>query len=231
MSELQDNAGADGFVMMDNGPYIVPVPPLVSGGVDFLGLRQTNLDLMAEAIPGLNNVTRYVRPFSLMAWITWKYRRLASDNRLANHKEAFKNFRERVETLFTWSHWLEGRRDLPGMGRFRPPIEADGKASLAFRAWQREANNTSYFAAVQYGPASKVTSGLGILKSQGANLPLVPTAFGEQLAESLDAQLGSKPGYDLFFSDFSEGRASETEAVSFYSAWSIKYCLSPNSQR
>jgi hypothetical protein len=228
-------------VTMEDGPFIVDEPPLISGGVDFLGLRQTNLDLMAEAIPGINNVTRYIRPFSLMAWITWKYRELAVDNPPTDQKEAFTNFRERVETLFTWSHWLHGRRDLPGMGRFRPPIQTDGKASLGFRAWQRQADNTSYFAAVQYGPASKSNSGLGILESRGARLPLVPTSeFGEKLAKSLEERLRTNPIYNRTFSDLSEGRASESDALSLYSAWSIgdptdaersvfRSALSPNS--
>ena len=101
--------------MTNQGPYIVSEPPLISGGVDFLGLRQTNLDLMAEAIPGVNNVTRYVRPFSLMAWITWKYRDLVAGIPRAAHDKMFPGFRERAETLFTWSHWINGRRDLVGM--------------------------------------------------------------------------------------------------------------------
>jgi hypothetical protein len=33
------------------------------GGVDPLGLRQINFDLMDMVFPGLNNVARYLRPF------------------------------------------------------------------------------------------------------------------------------------------------------------------------
>lgn len=33
------------------------------GGVDPLGLRQINFDLMNDVFPGLNNVARYIRPF------------------------------------------------------------------------------------------------------------------------------------------------------------------------
>ena len=34
------------------------------GGVDPLGLRQINFNLMEEVFPGLNNVARHVRPSS-----------------------------------------------------------------------------------------------------------------------------------------------------------------------
>ena len=42
------------------------------GGVDPLGLRQINFDLMDEVLPGLNNVARHVRPFVV---VTWAWRR------------------------------------------------------------------------------------------------------------------------------------------------------------
>jgi hypothetical protein len=203
------------------GPYIVSEPPLISGGVDFLGLRQTNLDLMAEAIPGINNVTRYVRPFSLMAWITWKYRELAAGNPRMAHDKIFPSFRERAESLFTWSHWINGRRDLVGMRSFRPPIGADGKAPLDFASWRRQPNNTSYFAAVQYGPASKEVTGLGILKSVGPRLPLQPTSLGEKLAKALDNRLRGREVYDRLFGTLDKVRASKREASDLYKGWSI----------
>jgi hypothetical protein len=203
------------------GPYIVSEPPLISGGVDFLGLRQANLDLMAEAIPGINNVTRYVRPFSLMAWITWKYRDLAAGIPRVAHDKIFPGFRERAETLFTWSHWINGRRDLVGMRSFHPPIGADGKAPLDFASWRRQPNNTSYFAAVQYGPASKEGTGLGILKSAGPRMPLQPTSLGENLAKALDKRLRRRGGYDRLFGTLDKVRASEREASDLYVGWSI----------
>ena len=42
------------------------------GGVDPLGLRQINFDLMDEVLPGLNNVARHIRPFAV---VTWAWRR------------------------------------------------------------------------------------------------------------------------------------------------------------
>jgi hypothetical protein len=42
--------------------HVVPKLPLQPGGVDPLGLRQLNLDLMDWALPGINNVTVLIRP-------------------------------------------------------------------------------------------------------------------------------------------------------------------------
>ena len=42
--------------------FIVANTPKL-GGVDPLGLRQINFDLMDQVIPGLNNVARHIRPF------------------------------------------------------------------------------------------------------------------------------------------------------------------------
>ena len=45
-----------------------------SGGVDPLGLRQINFDLMDRVLPGINNVGRHLRPFVVT---TWAWRRAA----------------------------------------------------------------------------------------------------------------------------------------------------------
>lgn len=47
--------------------HVVPKLRLQPGGVDPLGLRQVNLDLMDRALPGINNVTMLIRPYVLMA--------------------------------------------------------------------------------------------------------------------------------------------------------------------
>lgn len=45
---------------------------LTESGVDPIGLRQLNLDLMDATVPGLNNVTRHIRPYTFMAWAWWR---------------------------------------------------------------------------------------------------------------------------------------------------------------
>jgi hypothetical protein len=56
--------------------FFLPPPKGENSGVDFLGLRQANLDMMTELIPSTNNVTSYIRPFSLLCWIFWKFHSL-----------------------------------------------------------------------------------------------------------------------------------------------------------
>lgn len=41
------------------------------GGVDPLGLRQINFQLMDLVLPGLNNVARHITPYTLIAW-AWR---------------------------------------------------------------------------------------------------------------------------------------------------------------
>jgi hypothetical protein len=207
--------------MSDIGPFIVPRPPLVSGGVDFLGLRQTNLDLMAEAIPGINNTTVRIRPFTLMAWITWKFKFLSKGLQPKDIAPAYDRFRERVEILYSWSHWINGRRDLPGLGSVHPPIGGDGKAPLTFDAWKRIPASTSYFAAIQYGPASKSGSGLGLLESEGPRRPLIPTALGNRLASALDASLRDSPSYDRLLDNLGEQFAGVQEVSALYPLWAL----------
>jgi hypothetical protein len=49
-------------------PSISPVPSIRLGGVDPLGLRQINFNLMDQVLPGLNNVARHIRPFMVVPW-------------------------------------------------------------------------------------------------------------------------------------------------------------------
>lgn len=83
--------------------------------MDFLGLRQANLDLMADLIPGINNVTRYVRPFSLLCWIFWKFYKLCDGAGFSSpSSDDVRAFRERVEILFTWGARIADAPGIPG---------------------------------------------------------------------------------------------------------------------
>ena len=86
------------------------------GGVDPLGLRQINFDLMNDVFPGLNNVARYIRPFTL---VTWAWRRtiaLARKSGEALPVSAHEDFVARIEVAFVWSMLQndEVDVDLPG---------------------------------------------------------------------------------------------------------------------
>jgi hypothetical protein len=90
------------------------------GGVDPLGLRQINFDLMDQVFPGINNVARHICPFTL---VTWAWRRAATRaHELGMTKllvSDLQDFVDRIEVIYVWSQFLGGGADLPGRGCYR----------------------------------------------------------------------------------------------------------------
>src|SRR5260370_30750902 len=64
----------------NDGPGFPPASIPKFGGVDPLGLRQINFDLMDEVLPGLNNVARHIRPFVVVAWAWRRANQLAESS-------------------------------------------------------------------------------------------------------------------------------------------------------
>jgi hypothetical protein len=199
------------------GPcFVRPYRP-DKGGVDFLGLRQVNLDMMSNCLPGINNVTSYIRPFSVVSWIYWKFHQLSVETGSGKATERdLRVWKEKVETLFTWSHDLREVLGIPGLS-FAPP--GSGAVPLDFSAWQRNAANTSLMAAVQYGPAAKTIDGLGFL------FPVEKSFFqtvgeGIALAEALDRNISRLDRHALL-KDLRPKRATAKQAEAMYEAWSI----------
>lgn len=200
-----------------SAPFFVPALSGDTSGVDYLGLRQVNLALITACFPGLNNVTRLVRPFSVLAWIHWKFHQQAKAEQWTKASERqLQRFQEKVEVLFTWGHKLDSRRavSIPGSSASVPPADSKGYVDLTFKAWNRTARNTSLQAPVQYGPATKVGSGLGFLESQGSGLNRCLPA-GVALAQALDRRLvEEEEAYGLVSSlDRVKGRATDAEAL------------------
>jgi hypothetical protein len=130
--------------LASEGPrFVAPYRP-EKGGVDFLGLRQVNLAMMALCLPGINNVTRYIRPFSLVSWIYWKFYSLSEPSVGEVNEAELREWKEKVEILFTWGHKLNGIGGIPGIDA-KPP--RTGNVPLDFAAWKRSAQNTSLMAA------------------------------------------------------------------------------------
>jgi hypothetical protein len=203
-----------------DGPYLVP--PFTGGtsGVDFLGLRQVNLELTAACFPGINNVTRFVRPFSVLAWIHWKFSQqaeAAGRKNVSDHD--LRIFQEKVEVLFTWGHQLHPSADvrIPGISAGAPAAGPGGWVDLTFAAWKRVPRNTSLQAPVQYGPAMKVGSGLGFLESRGRGLSAF-THTGAALAQGLDQRLRKTEAYDLV-SSLDRNKAHAADADALLRAW------------
>ena len=180
---------------MPNGPNLLAEFDPGRGGVDFLGLRQVNLDLMGECLPGINNVTYYIRPYSVLSWIYWKfYESMKADAKDKPTAKELTRFKEKVESLFLWGHQLNNVTGVPGL-RSKPKVER-GKADLTFKAWRRSADNTSLQAAVQYGPSVKDRGGLGFIHPVEGPFFQV-TKEGAELAEALDSSLQKRRAYSM----------------------------------
>ncbi len=192
-----------------------------NSGVDFLGLRQANLDMMADLIPGTNNVTPFIRPFSLLSWIFWKFHELCErEGRLTPTNLEARAFRERIEILFTWGARIEDAPSIPGKTA-EPPASADGQVELTFEAWGRVQTSTSIIAALWYGPASKTLTGLGFLQ------PFRPELFrtagqGILLAKKIDEVLREETDlYERLLDRLAPVKASDDDAAALWQLWGV----------
>lgn len=153
------------------GPWLVePTVPSV-GGVDPLGLRQINFDLMDRVFPGLNNVARHVRPFTVVAWAWRRTRNLALQRELTLPLSTHEDFVARVEVAFVWSLILSEDQttvrdiDLPGKQRVSDYMA--GRQELVFGDddWlsfvKSRRNSTALTAAINYGPGLRAFKILG----------------------------------------------------------------------
>jgi hypothetical protein len=200
------------------------------GGVDPLGLRQTNFDMMDQVLPGLNNVARHVRPFILMTWAWRRCNRLVREKGAASVKE-MRNFVDRIETIYAWSQFLiDPATDLPGSQALAPLLSAQSY-TFAGRAWEtfRDTRrvSTGLIAAVNYGPGLRTMrwiadlstlpgSGIveaGAYKANPADDPMLDEALG-----AFEAKLGDHLDHPAF-SDFGKVTVEIDEVRQWGALW------------
>jgi hypothetical protein len=186
-------------------PCFTPASAPRLGGVDPLGLRQTNFELMDQVFPGLNNVARHIRPYVL---VTWAWRRA---NQLAQNQgtrtisiDLLRDFVDRIEVIYVWSQFeadpsadLPGRRVLTKLLRAKEWIFG---GTTWFQRRQTWRSSTALTAAVNYGPALKMLGWVqphqeypGILIPMPAALPALD-AFEARIVDRLDHPAFSKFG-------------------------------------
>ncbi len=198
-------------------PTFVDPPTHKLGGVDYLGLRQVNLDMMANCIPGVNNNTWHIRGFSVLSWICWRFEReLLKAKIVETDRTQFLYFQEKAETLFTWGHQLASIRGTPG-GDAKCP-EPAGPSPLDFKSWHRNISSTSLGAAVQYGPALKGRVGYGFAEVVKGITKATPR--GAVLAEALQKRLEKAGPYNLLV-DLDRRVARPRDAEALLSAWRV----------
>jgi hypothetical protein len=201
-----------------SGPVFVdPLPVLVSG-VDFLGLGAVNERLIAHFLPGISNATRYMRVYSVMTWMAWRFdehfRSLNRGLSVTELDRRFRRFREKVELLFTWGN-LDHAYGIVGSRRRFPTSSAPTR--LSFKDFG--SSKVSWLDAALYGPSMKVNNGLGFLEPRVGST-LGPSASGVQLALAMDAVLQRSRNYD-WLCDLSDDMATRKIAVDFGERWSV----------
>lgn len=164
-------------------------------GVDFLGTRQANLDMLRELTGVYNNQVRSARQHAILAWAAWRFAENVKDREAVRPSE-FLAFLEAIETI-----QLVGQHEVAdevgaargglGSGSYQH-LPKDGPIPLAFADYRRT-RQTSALAAVQYGPSAR-TAGLGFL-ADAAGIAVASRERGQELARTLDSQLRRSAHY------------------------------------
>jgi hypothetical protein len=163
-------------------------------GVDPLGLRQVNLDMMDRLLPGINNVTRHVRVYTLMTWAWWKAgQALSGDGAHGVWSQEMRDYVERVDAIFSWSQFrMRPDSALPGSTVLPGKLEPPGSSfayDFASPEWDKlrksRRNSTDLLGAIQYGPSIRGAGGLGWL--QAVDGVFQPTGDVMSAVEAFDA--------------------------------------------
>lgn len=155
-----------------SSPMLVDASDVQVGGVDPLGLRQINFDLMDKILPGLNNVAGRLRPFVLMAWAWRRVRVIVErDKRGGATDEQMRDFVDRIEAIYSWSQFLlYTDAGIPG-GQALADLVYGEKQSYRFggKKWEKRRNlrrtSTGLISPLNYGPG---------LRSMGWLIPAGP---------------------------------------------------------
>jgi hypothetical protein len=193
------------------------------GGVDPLGLRQINFDLMDQVFPGLNNVARHIRPFVLVAWAWRRANQLAKDQ--GSDKipvDYLHDLVDRVEVIYVWSQFLRNpEADLPGRQVLGNLLQSE-RWTFGGSAWrQRRAirrYSTALTAPINYGPALKM---LGWVKTHPKYSEiLLPTAAAAPALDTFQAKIADHLGHPAF-NKFGSVTVTAEEVRRWSGAWAL----------
>jgi hypothetical protein len=194
------------------------------GGVDPLGLRAINFDLMDRVFPGVNNVARHIRPFVV---VTWAWRRAAQLAERSNMHEVpaeiLQDFVDRIEVIFVWSQFASNPgADLPGRDVLAP-ILADGIYEFGGAEWTTRRHvrerSTALSAPINYGPA---TRSLGWLTPDVLNSGALQLGPGVARAiDALEERLRPHLGHEAF-SDLGPVIVTQLDVKTWSDAWELE---------
>lgn len=206
-------------------PSIVSPLPLQPGGVDPLGMRQRNFDLMDMALPGINNAANRLRPYVVLTWAWWKAGELARATGQQNPDATqLKAYVDRIEVAFAVSHLRAAEFDgLLGSQVLERYLDDGHAISFSGDRWksfrESRAPTTSLMAPVAYGPSIKTGSGLGFLDPAG-RVALAPVDAVMPAVMAFDACLAPVLSHPLFTS-LDDLVVSVAEVSTWHPLWRV----------
>ena len=194
------------------------------GGIDPLGLRQINFDLMDEVLPGLNNVARHIRPFVIITW-AWRRARQRAEalgiNVIAQGQ--LVDFVDRIEVLFVLSQLLrEKDADLPGSS-YLPQWFAGGELEFGGARWLqiRKARrySTALSAPISYGPGLRMLRWVTPHPQHPA--VMIPNPAAAPALDALEAEISRVLEHECF-SVFGPVTVKRDEAAAWGDLWALE---------
>lgn len=172
-----------------------------SGGVDPLGLRQINFNLMNEVLFGLNNVARHVRPFVVVTW-AWRRARLRARalGKTTIGQDYLQDFVDRIEVLYAISQFLRDENtDLPG-SQYLAPWLKDAQLRFEGAKWNQRRKERRYSTAlsapINYGPGLKM---LGwIIPDPDYSGVMIPNSAATPALDALETEIAAALGHEAF---------------------------------
>lgn len=214
LAQLSRNSGA---------PFRTKPLPMMQGGVDPLGLRQLNFNLMDLALPGINNVANRLRVYTFLAWAWWKAARLAEAEGRAEVKvDRLWSYVERMEVLFAVSHLAhEDFIGFLGRDTLNAKVVRQGGYDFGSSAWLKFRRDrklaSSFMAPVAYGPSAKIGLGLGVIAptTDGAFAPVEEVMPAVAAFDTCLEPISSEPA----FAQLDGGYVSLADMRRYYTFW------------
>ena len=193
------------------------------GGVDPLGLRQINFDLMDEVFSGLNNVACHIRPFVV---ITWAWRRAQQQAQALGEttirQDDLQDFVDRIDVLYALSQFLRNERTaLPGPQYLAPWLK-DMQLKFGGAKWQQRREERRYSTAlsapINYGPGLKM---LGwVIPHPEYPGVMIPSPDAAPALNALETKIASALGHEAF-NEFGSVTVATEDARQWGDLWAL----------
>lgn len=193
------------------------------GGVDPLGLRQINFELMDQVLPDLNNVARHIRPYIVMTW-AWRQVKMIvkSSGMIGANAEQMRDFVDRIEAIYAWSQFLhQPQSDLPGRQAMQelmtaPKYHFGGAQWAARRDMRRE--STGIISPLNYGPSLRTLGWL--LPVESAAGVFQPDPALDPVLDEFESAIRTELAHEAF-NKFGPVTVSREDAVRWGALWSL----------